>query len=94
MCDCNQWQMKLHVHNACSNHLFKMASMNVGSKESILLQQSGHYVPKCVVVDSTAQKFSLVAEEWEEVLTTDEVVAKAWACLLDDRLVPLVSLRL
>ena len=80
MCDRNQWQTKLHVHNACSNHLFKMVSINIGSKESI-------FSNKVAIVSSSVllwtqqhtddfKKFLLVAEKWEEVLATDEWLLK------------------
>ena len=31
-------------HDSCSDNLFEMTSINIGSKVSILLQQGGHHI--------------------------------------------------
>jgi len=41
----NMWLIAIDgdkVHNAYTNHLFEMVSINGGSKDSFLLQPSGH----------------------------------------------------
>ena len=63
------------VHSSYTNHLFEMASINVGSEDFILLQQSSRDVFKEMWTQQYAgnfKKFSLVAEEQEVVLMTDE----------------------
>ena len=62
-------------HNAYTNHLFEIASISIGSKDSILLQQSGHDVFKELWTQQHAinfKKFSLIAEKQEAVLMTDK----------------------
>ena len=60
------------VHNAYNNHPLEMVSINVGSKDSIHLQQSGHDVFKEMWTQQHAEKFLLVAEKQEVALMTDE----------------------
>ena len=54
---------------AYSNHLFEMASINVGYEDSVLLQQNGHNVFKEMWTQQHAgdfKKFLLVAERSEK----------------------------
>ena len=63
------------VHNAYTNYLFKMVSINVGSKDYVLLQQFGQDVFKKMWTQQHAsnfKKFWLVAEMQEVQLMTDE----------------------
>jgi len=63
------------VHGAYTNHLFKVVSISIGSKDSILLQQSGHDIFKEMWTQQHAvnfEKFSLVAKKKEAALMTDK----------------------
>jgi len=78
------------VHNSYDNHLLKMASINVGSEDSILLQQSGHNVCFQRDVDSTTCQWLQVvlvgSREQEKVLMTNEWSLKCGLVMCDNGL--------